>query len=301
MSKSITGIFGSIPVIGQPMSKMYLRIRNAVLYDRLREKYSLINPADMPIYVPNSAGSHPLISKLTLQGVNQTIPLLELFSQELIGAKESKIYSIDEFYEEVGNNQNDELCRELEDKFNEYGSDKSTKHNYHLIYATLLKDKDKVKGILEVGMGTNNTNVASNMGANGKPGASLRAFRDFLPHATVYGADFDRGILFEEERIKTFFVDQTRLETFELLEKSIEGKLDLIIDDGLHSPNANLATLIFAMRKMNDNKGGAIVIEDIPPRAIPLWKMVSNIMPSKSYQSYIVKTKHSYMFVCIRK
>ena len=49
-------------------------------------------------------------------------------------------------------------------------------HNYHLVYSALFKNKNNVKKILEIGIGTNNTKLISNMGQNGIPGASLRAF-----------------------------------------------------------------------------------------------------------------------------
>ena len=42
----------------------------------------------------------------------------------------------------------------------------------------------------------------------GKPGASLRVWRDYFPNAIIYGADIDKDILFAEERIKTFYIDQ---------------------------------------------------------------------------------------------
>jgi hypothetical protein len=63
--------------------------------------------------------------------------------------------------------------------------------------------------VFECGVGTNNPNITSNMGVNGQPGASLRVWRDYFQNAEVFGADIDRGILFEEQRIRTFYVDQT--------------------------------------------------------------------------------------------
>ena len=53
-------------------------------------------------------------------------------------------------------------------------------HNYHLIYGSLFKKNNKVKKILEIGLGTDDEKIISNMGRYGKPGASVRAFRDFL-------------------------------------------------------------------------------------------------------------------------
>lgn len=36
----------------------------------------------------------------------------------------------------------------------------------------------------------------------------ISARRELFPHALVYGADIDRDILFEEDRIKTFYCNQ---------------------------------------------------------------------------------------------
>ena len=63
--------------------------------------------------------------------------------------------------------------------------------------------------MIECGIGTNNPNIPSSMGIKGKPGASLRMWRDFFPNATVIGVDIDKNILFSETRIQTFQCDQT--------------------------------------------------------------------------------------------
>ena len=55
--------------------------------------------------------------------------------------------------------------------------------------------------------------------------------------------------------------------------------LDLVIDDGLHAPNANLTTLAFGLQKIR--KGGAVVIEDIARPALPLWKVVKALLSDK--------------------
>ena len=47
-----------------------------------------------------------------------------------------------------------------------------------------------------------------------KPGASLKAFRDFFEKSKVYGADIDRKILFKDKRILTEYVDRTDLEVY---------------------------------------------------------------------------------------
>jgi len=98
--------------------------------------------------------------------------------------------------------------QELKGLMDLYGSDKGGKNNHHNFthyYSQIFNNKkEKIKNFLEVGLGTNNTDIPSNMGEHGKPLASLRAWRDYFINANIYGADIDKSILKNEERIKTF-------------------------------------------------------------------------------------------------
>jgi len=184
---------------------------------------------------------------------------------------------------------------ELANLFNRYGSDKSSVHDYHLVYASLLGSRrsDPLR-ILEVGLGTPNSDLISNMGPLGKPGASLRAFRDFFPNAQ-HGADIDRRILFEEERIHTYHVDQTRLGSFDELYANLsDGVFDLVIDDGLHSPNANIATMLFALKILRPS--GFFIVEDILPRSILIWQVVAALLP-QNYSPKLIQAKRTLMFM----
>ena len=149
-------------------------------------------------------------------------------------------------------------CVALGKLFDSYKSDKGSNHNYHIIYSYIfhyLGINSKLN-ILEIGLGTNNPDLVSSMGSSGKPGASLYSFRDYLPNAAIYGADIDKEILFESERIKTTYVDQLEMSTFDELSKTF-GNIyyDLIIDDGLHSIGANLNTLLFALNRLKQMDG----------------------------------------------
>lgn len=152
-----------------------------------------------------------------------------------------------------------------------HGSDK-TKYNhlYHSFYANILdmltaQSKATMRPIatLEIGLGTNNSEGVSSMGAEGRPGASNRAFREYLPDdAHIYGADVDRDILYHEDRIDTAYVDQLDSNSFAQMTTDLgEHSFDLIVDDGLHSLSANLNTLLFGLRHVRP--GGWVVIEDI--------------------------------------
>jgi hypothetical protein len=187
-----------------------------------------------------------------------------------------------------------QAAAELKKLFDRYGSDKATFHDYHLLYGSILVERETVTTMLEIGIGTHYPDVVSTMGAPGKPGASLRAFRDFLPNATIYGADVDKRILFAEDRIRTFFVDQTDRCSFEQLTANFDGaEFDLIIDDGLHSPDANIETLLFGLGRLK--VGGSFVVEDIAPSAEPIWQVVGALLPEK-YEHHVISAKNGMLF-----
>jgi len=118
------------------------------------------------------------------------------------------------------------------------------------------------------------------MGAGGTPGASLRAFRDLLPGASVFGADVDRDILFTEDRIRTGFLDQLDPASFDALYAEFGSEpFDLVIDDGLHSLGANLNTLAWALKVVKP--GGWIVIEDISRQRLKPFDLVEHVLGSK--------------------
>lgn len=226
----------------------------------------------LPGYVPFSAGTGKELARLTLESVNQTGDNLIRYAESFVGARTARMMRAESFADEWGPESHEELAA----AFDRHGSDKSSAHNYHLIYGPILSDLGNVTALLEIGMGTSDTTLISNMGSSGQPGASLRAFADFLPAAAIFGADVDRNILFRTDRITTFWVDQTDFSTVETLMDGLPAGLDLVIDDGLHSPNANLAVAHLARRQLRS--GGWLVIEDISPSALALWRGISMLL-----------------------
>lgn len=245
-----------------------------------------------PLFSPNSAGKYTDKASITIAAINQTIPYLlkipglTLSVSPVMDLKNNSLFSCDPH-----------SSAELKVLFDYYGSDKANYHNYHFLYSWILSKRYEILNILEIGLGTNHQDVVSNMGRTGSPGASLRAFRDYCPNADIFGADIDRRILFQENRIKTFYIDQLNPCAIVDFLDHIDNSFDLIIDDGLHSPNANLATLNFSLNLLR--VGGWFVIEDISFDALDLWSLVSAILPV-GYKSHIFSADGGIIFAVQR-
>jgi len=153
-----------------------------------------------------------------------------------------------------------ELC----DIMKTCGSDKGDDwHNYTETYEKMFAGmRLDVATLFEVGIGTNNKKFASFMKPNYTPGGSLRGWRDYFPNATVRGADIDPDILFTEDRIETFQVDQTNQDSIEVMLTSMgDDQYDIIIDDGLHTLPAAVSLFKHVNHKLKED--GLYIIEDI--------------------------------------
>jgi hypothetical protein len=160
---------------------------------------------------------------------------------------------------------NTDLCQ----LYQKYGSDKKgippqPTHNFSNFYINIFEPlKYENINIFELGLGTNNVNIPSNMTASGKPGASLYALEEYFTQANIYGADIDKDILFNTNRINTFFCDQTNPEIITDMWNNNtlkEKKMDIIIEDGLHTFDASYCFLINSLNKLA--AGGIYLGED---------------------------------------
>ena len=232
-------------------------------------------------YIPNSAGKAGLINKLIKINIKDTNRNLALISEQFT---EMSIVNLDDLIVD------EDIRKKLNELFNLYQSDKNL-HGYDKIYSNIFKDLTTSPTILEIGIGSTNINVASNMGKKGTPGGSLRAFSSFFENSEIYGADIDKDILFQEKNIFTFYIDQNQLDTYD--NQVINNKeFDLIIDDGLHMQSANLNTLIFAFERLKKN--GILIIEDVPFSALDTWKVVFNLI-QEPYTMKTIKCLDNYV------
>jgi hypothetical protein len=175
------------------------------------------------------------------------------------------------------------MCRVM----SKYGSDKGRVHNYTTVYSALFKERgDQPLRILELGMGTNNPDVLSNMGMFGAPGASLFGWRELFPKSLVYGADIDRRILFQKDRIKTFYCNQLDQTSIRGLwsHPELQGGADVIIEDGLHTLEANISFLEGSLQHLRP--GGTYITEDIASSDVDKWYDLLETTLSKKYPNY---------------
>jgi hypothetical protein len=118
--------------------------------DRIRTNYKIVN--QLAVFSPSSTGSLQARGGLALQSAQQTFPLIcsliEAIPQSLIEPR-----ALETLFNDPANSSS---AGELAALFNQYGSDKSSVHNYHRLYASLLgpRRKDPLR-ILEIGIGTN--------------------------------------------------------------------------------------------------------------------------------------------------
>ena len=155
-----------------------------------------------------------------------------------------------------------------------FGSDKGRRrHNYTTVYYALFEGMRAVPlRIFELGLGSTNPAFQFSMGIYGRPGASLRGWRAFFPRAEVFGADIDRDALFNESGIQTYFCDQLDPASIREMwaEPSLRMGMDIIIEDGLHTLEANMNFLENSVDLVRS--GGFYIIEDIAKSCIDRWK-----------------------------
>lgn len=258
--------------------KVVQKIRHLIQISFYYKSYFFIKKYKQ--FAPNSAGNLKIRANITSDAICNTFEAL----LSLIGTHNLGII-------ELLNSHKDKTL--LWDIFSSYWSDKATTHNYDIFYDKILVNPENIWGILEIGIGTNNTKIVSNMWKKWMPGASLRSFRDYLKNAQIYWADIDPNILISEDRIKTYFVDQTSTDSLQNLFDQIPIELDLIIDDWLHCPHANIKTLTVALKYIK--KGGWIVIEDISLDSLPIWRIIEKLLPD----IFTCKILHTKANVCL--
>jgi 23S rRNA U2552 (ribose-2'-O)-methylase RlmE/FtsJ len=145
-----------------------------------------------------------------------------------------------------------------------YAVDKSPyfgNHTYTPHYHDLFKNiRNQIEICVEIGIG--NTKLMTPI-TNEKyiPGASLRMWRDYFINAQIIGVDILDSVQFSEERISTYIVDQSSIESLENLICKIGSQVDMIIDDGSHIKDDMIKSYAILWKIIKPN--GFYIIEDI--------------------------------------
>lgn len=190
---------------------------------------------------------------------------------------------------QIFGSQKSDLC-ELMSK---YGSDKGhptnkSRHNYTHIYSALFHPvRMEPIRLFELGIGSNNPTIRSNMGVQGRPAASLKAWRDFFQKGFIFGADIDVFCLMTEHRLKTYYCDQTNPDIIQKMwshDPLLADEFDILIEDGLHTFEANVCFFENSCHKLK--KGGVYIIEDIEGKLLQKWTSQIQVWKDKYGQKY---------------
>ncbi|MAE33465.1 MAG: hypothetical protein CL493_03985 [Actinobacteria bacterium] len=258
-------------------------IRNYIYKTFFTKKNQLNVLKEFSEYSPNVSGD---IDKK----IDTTIYNIKNFSKSLLDLSSSNI-EIKKF-----NTLSSDKTRKLGSLFYNYGSDKKT-HEYDFLYEYIIEKFEKIDLLIEIGIGSNNTAVLSNMSERGKPGASLKAFRDYLSKSKIIGLEYDKSVLFFEDRIETYFYDQHSEESINEISKKYHKQVDILIDDGLHSIIANINTIKLAKNILKPD--GYLIIEDIGFDSLKLFNVAFEFA-AKDF-SLELFTNNSCYAACLRR
>ena len=174
----------------------------------------------------------------------------------------------------------------LEHLFNKAGCDKAAKHHYHTVYEPEFDTlRNEPINILEVGV---------------FKGDSIKAWLEFFPNATIYGIDIFKRVRPEEievlnkDRVKWLKCDSTNIAVRNQIKKEWPRiRFDIIIDDGLHTPDANAKTLhnLYPLLKKN----GSFYVEDVWPLDIMTMKEMEHWWIKKYPERYNILEMNKFL------
>ena len=141
------------------------------------------------------------------------------------------------------------------------------RHNYLIRYDHVFgAARHRVKRMVEIGVQSN---------------ASTEMWREYFPNAEIIGIDIDPECKrFESDRIKVIIGDQTDRAFLQKFARENFGTIDIVVDDGLHTPNAILTSFSSLYPALSPH--GIYAIEDlIEHDYVP--QLVANITAAINY------------------
>jgi hypothetical protein len=164
------------------------------------------------------------------------------------------------------------------------GSDKGLW--YETLYDCLFDAKRAdVLCLVEIGIGSllPPSGMIEWAGENYRPGGSLRAWRDYFPNAQIHGIDPAPDTRIDgETRITTHQFDSRDAAAAQRFLASLEVPPDILVEDGLHEPEAQLVTLKNFLPYLPGN--AFYILEDVrTPNAKPILSQIDQIRPGCLY------------------
>lgn len=148
----------------------------------------------------------------------------------------------------------------LRECFDKHGCDKGSRHGYERFYEPIFEPiRNEPIRLLEIGIFR---------------GSSIAAWLDYFPRASVIGVDTFGRVppseipILRDQRVSFWACDSTALAP------QID-KVDFVIDDGSHDPEAQLATL--QRYRPLVKPGGRYFIEDIKARPTGMEMQMARI------------------------
>lgn len=120
-------------------------------------------------------------------------------------------------------------------------------HNYLPYYWLHFRDiRHSVRNVIEIGVETER---------------SVRMWEEFFPNATIHGIDINPGCAaYSSGRVKIHVGSQADEAFLERCVSSMSGGIDIVIDDGSHRPDHQIASFNFLFPRLSSH--GIYVIED---------------------------------------
>lgn len=171
-------------------------------------------------------------------------------------------------------------------------TDKNTDHTYGPVYEQLLAPlRTSATVVMELGIGAN--------------GGALRVWREYFQNARIIGVDIDPERMVNEDRITS--VEADLFNTTGLIPKIWPhvqyGSIDLIVDDGPHHLNQQLACMACLWRFLKP--GGLYCIEDASELINDTYTNMCAIgwLPTAKYvyDARVSSNRHDDVLFCFEK
>jgi predicted O-methyltransferase YrrM len=127
----------------------------------------------------------------------------------------------------------------------QYNTDKYA-HGFIDVYEPYFNEVSNSKHILEIGV---------------YYGGSLKYLSDKFKDGNIYGIDIEDKTQYDEERVKTYNVNQEDRDSLNGFLKEVDVEFDIIIDDGGHTMKQQQVSFGILFKRLK--KGGIYILEDL--------------------------------------